>query len=345
VVAALALAGYVLGERADPGLTTEVALVLAYCLGAYASHEPQPALAFGVCAATLLAFRATLHAAVRSVVSDEELRDALLLGVAAVVVLPLVPNRAIDPFGVVNPFRLWRLVVVFMSLSALGHVAQRAVGPRFGLALAGFASGFVSSAATVATMGTRARGEPAQAAAATAGATASSFATLIQLAILVGTADPHLLLRLAWPIGAGAAAALLYAALMTLGTRDTSYQPDRGHAFRFSTAVAFAALVTGVSLISVVVSRWAGPRGVLLAAGVAGLADTHSAAAAVASVSASGQITETLAELGVLIALSTNTLTKAVLAVTSGGARWSIRVIAGLALLMAASWGAYLMAR
>ena len=94
-----------------------------------------------LCVATLLAFWTTLHATVRSVLSELELRDALLLGVAAIVILPLLPNRSVDPLGTVNPFRLWRLVVAFMSLSAFGYVAQRAFGPRYGLALAGFGSG------------------------------------------------------------------------------------------------------------------------------------------------------------------------------------------------------------
>lgn len=155
VVGALAAIGYYLGDRADPGLTTEAALVLTYCLGAFAAREPKIALGAGLATATLLAFRTHLHSAVRSLLSEEELRGALLFGVAAVVVLPLVPNRAIDPLGVINPFTLWRLVVLLMAMSGAGYIAQRAIGPRYGLALAGFGSGFVSSSATIAAMGAR----------------------------------------------------------------------------------------------------------------------------------------------------------------------------------------------
>ncbi|HEX8951132.1 MAG TPA: MgtC/SapB family protein, partial [Polyangia bacterium] len=174
VVGGMAIVGYYRGDRADPGLTTEAALVLTYCLGALAIGAPKVALAAGLAAATLLAFRTTLHSAVRSVLSGEELRDALLFGVAAVVVLPLVPNRTIDPLGVINPFTLWRLVVVLMAMSGAGYVAQRAIGPRYGLALAGFGSGFVSSAATIAAMGARARAEPELLRPAVAGAAAST---------------------------------------------------------------------------------------------------------------------------------------------------------------------------
>lgn len=105
-------------------------MLVTYCLGVLANHEPKAALADGLCTATLLAFRTGLHSFVRSVFSDDELRDALLFGVAAVVVLPLVPNAALDSLGVFNPFVLWRLVVLVMGMSGAGYIAQRLIGPR-----------------------------------------------------------------------------------------------------------------------------------------------------------------------------------------------------------------------
>ncbi len=341
MVGAVALVAYLIGDRSDPGLTTEVALFLTYCLGALAVQNPTLALACGLSVATLLAFRASLHAAVRSLLSEEELRDALLLGVAAVVILPLLPNHAIDSLGVVNPFRLWRLVVVFMGMSAFGYLAQRAIGPRYGLALAGFGSGFVSSAATIAAMGARVRADASVRDPAIAGAAASTVATLIQLALLVGAADPQLLAQLAWPLGAGGVIALVYAGLQTWRAHSVGVAIERGHAFRISTALAFSALVTGVSLVSTLAMRWAGRGGLLVTAGIAGFADTHSAAAAVASVAAGGQVPMAVAEIGVLLAFTANTLTKCALALGSSRGVFSGRIILGLTLVLCAVWGAF----
>ena len=340
-VGAAGMSSVLRGAPSNAGLTTSLSLLLTYCLGALALREPSLAIACALCTATLLAFRTTLHKAVRSVLSESELRDALLLGIAALVILPLLPNRAIDPLGVLNPFRLWRLVVAFMSMSAVGYVAQRAMGPRYGLALAGFGSGFVSSAATVAAMGARTRSDGAVLGPAVAGAAASSVATVVQLAILVGAADPTLLARLGWPLGAGGVVALGYTILQTRRTHGGQAATERGHAFSLSSALLFASLVTVVSVISTVAMRWAGRAGLLVATALAGLADTHSAAAAVASVSGGGQISNSVAEVGVLIALTTNTLTKCSLAVTSGTKAYAIRVVGGLILMMAASWVTY----
>ncbi|MCP2871735.1 DUF4010 domain-containing protein, partial [Salmonella enterica subsp. enterica serovar Typhimurium] len=86
--------------------------------------------------------------------------DGLLLAAAALVILPLVPDRAVDPLGAINPRTLWKLAVLMMAINACGHIALRAAGPALGLSFAGFASGFVSSTATIAAMGAEARRNP-----------------------------------------------------------------------------------------------------------------------------------------------------------------------------------------
>jgi uncharacterized membrane protein (DUF4010 family) len=140
-VALGALTAYGLGDRKDPGLTGEVTLVATFSLGVLAQTRPVVAFETGVVIAALLAFRVQLHTFVRKRISDQELLDALTFAVAAVVILPLLPNRAVDPFGLLNPFTLWRLAVVAMALSFLGYGAQRLLGGRNGLLVAGLAAG------------------------------------------------------------------------------------------------------------------------------------------------------------------------------------------------------------
>ena len=115
--------------------------------------------------------------------------------------------------------------------------------------------------------------------------------------------------------------------------------PAKGRAFKLSTAIFFATLVTLVAFISTLAGRWIGPAGAIGAAALAGFADAHAASAAVASVAASDQLGLAGAQLGVLLALSTNTITKAVLAATSGPRSFSVRVILGLGLVLLVTWG------
>jgi len=342
VVGAIATVAYWLGNREDPGFTTEVTLVLTYVLGALAERQPHTALAAGICVAALLALRAPLHRISRNVLSDDELRDALLFGVAAVVVLPLLPNRPIDPFGVLDPFTLWRLVVVLMAMSGAGYVAQRVLGPRFGLALAGLAGGFVSSSATVAAMGARARTDPDVVRPAVAAAAASTLSTFIQLAILAGTAYPPLLALLAWPLGAGGTVAAIYAAIQTWNARRAQAHTTTGGAFRPGLALLFATLVTAIGFVAALARDFLGSAGAIVTASVAGLVDAHASTAAVGSLAASGHMHLAAAAFAVLAAVTTNTATKVVLAITSGPRSYWTRVCIGLAAVLAATWTAAL---
>ena len=166
----------------DPGLTTEIALVLTLALGGLAMREPGLAAALSVVVAILLAARAPLHRFVRDVLTEVELRDALILAAATLIVWPLLPDRYLGPLSAINPSKIWTIVILLMAIGAGGHIAVRALGARFGLPVSGFASGFASSAATIGAMGARAKANRDLTRPAAAGAVLSNVATAIQLA-------------------------------------------------------------------------------------------------------------------------------------------------------------------
>ena len=177
---------------------------------------------------------------------------------------------------------------------------------------------------------------------AVAGAVASNVATLLQLMILVGTADPKLLLRLALPLAGAGVTALAYALLQTWRARGAEAAADRGHAFRLTSALFFAGLVTLLSLATILVQRLGGVASVLVTSALAGFVDAHAPAAAVSSVYASGQISLQGAEYAVLLALTTNALTKCGLALASRCAPYARRVIIGVVLSIGAAWVVFL---
>jgi uncharacterized membrane protein (DUF4010 family) len=331
-------------KEPDPGLTTEVALVLAFALGVLSQEAP--ALAFGAALVTsaLLALRARLHGLARKLFSDRELQNALVLGVSAVLVLPLLPDRPVDPYGAISPFDVWKLVVVVMGVSALGALAQHLVRPRTGLTIAGLASGFVSSAATVASMGRLASAEPKVLAAAVSGATASTVATFVQLALLLAASGPALLGTMAVALLAGGVTALGVAALFTRRAGRAEAPPVRsGGAFRLVDAVVFAVAVTAISFVAAVVQRRFGSAGVLLTAAVSGFADVHAVSGSVGALSARSAVPLREAGVAVLLALSTNAVTKVVLAATSGSRAYGVRILAGQVAILAATWAGWLL--
>ena len=113
VVAAI-IASYRRTRSDDPGLTTEVAMLATFLLGVLAMRSAGLAAALGVVVAITLASKSRLHHFSREHLTPQELHDALLLVAAAFVVLPLLPDRPIDPWDAINPRRLWTLLVAVM---------------------------------------------------------------------------------------------------------------------------------------------------------------------------------------------------------------------------------------
>jgi uncharacterized membrane protein (DUF4010 family) len=337
-IALAALAAYWLGDRKDPGLTGEVALVVTYALGVLAQTRPALAFEAGVVVAALLAFRVQLHRFVRDRITDQELLDALTFAIAAVVILPLLPNRPIDPFGLLNPFTLWRLAVVAMALSFLGYVAQRLLGGRYGLLAAGLAAGLVSSTAAVAAMGARAKGQPALAPASAAGAIASMIGSLGYLVAIIGAVSPPLIVALALPLGFAAFLMLVYAIWLVRRTPKTADGETVGRAFNGAAVLLFVALVGAFSLVSELLIRWLGAPGALIGSAVMGFADAHAASVSMATLLAGGRVTVAAAAIGVVLTLTTNMAVKAPTAFVTGGRAYGRQVTIGVVLLIAGLW-------
>jgi len=347
-VAAFAAVGHWRSRDRDPGVTTEIALVVTVLLGGLAVRDAAVASALGVCVAILLAARTRLHRFVKRVLSEDELEDGLVLGAAALVVLPFLPDRPMGPFDALNPHTLWLIVVLVMAIGAAAHVASRALGTRYGLPLAGFVSGFVSSTATIGAMASRAVREPSAARPAAAAAVLSTVATVVQLTAVVAVTSAAALAAV-WPAlaGAGVAAVAWGAVFTVLGLRapPSTMEADPGRVFSIRAAVGFAAIVAVMLVVSAAVSRWAGDAGLVVACALAGLADTHAAAVSAASLVRARQIDAGASVLPVLAAFTTNALMKSAFAVFHGDRRFVLQVVPGIALTVAGAWGALLLTR
>ena len=333
-----ALASYRSSQGRDPGLTTETAMLVVFLLGVLAMRELALAAGLGVAVAVLLAAKARAHHFVRKVLTSQALRDALLLAAAATVVLPLLPDHPIDPWRVLNPRKLWLLAVIVMAISAVGHVARRAFGARDGLLLAGFAGGFASSTATIASMGARARRDPSLAMACAGGGVISNVSTVVQLGVVVGLLSPPLLAHL-WP-------ALLVSGVVVVGFALLAARAARsvpadlaapvGRAFEPRQALLFVAILSVVMVASAAAQAWLGHAGLGVTLALSGLVDTHAAAASAAQLVEAGRVAPQTALTGIALAFATNSATKLGVAWASGGRAYALRLLPGVVAMLVA---------
>ncbi|OWW21946.1 MgtC/SapB family protein [Noviherbaspirillum denitrificans] len=327
----------------DPGITTALALFLTYLLGIVAAMNAELASAGFVVVACLLAGKTRLHHFATKTLTSVELRDGLLLAAAALVIYPLIPNRTISFLANANPNHLWRLIVLLMTLQAVGYVALRVMGPRFGLAIAGLASGVVSSSSTMGAMGARSKAEPHYAAAYAAAALCSNLSSMALL-VAVGMAIDPAAVTASWPAMAGVMAGSGLSACIAVIAQPALDAPNvpSQKVFSVRQAVGFAALLTALTAVVSLATKHFGSAAAELGAAIAATVDMQAAGAVLFSLFAGQSVDAGALNRGLAIAITANAVSKMVIACAAGNRAYGLRTSAGLAVAITVVWVATL---
>jgi uncharacterized membrane protein (DUF4010 family) len=324
----------------DNSATSAVAGMLVFTLGLYASvGEPAVAAAAAVAATIVLAFKQGLHAWLRSI-TWKEMRSALLILAATCIVLPLIPEGAIDSWGAIEPRSLWALTTLIASASFAGYVALRALGERAGL-MAGAAIGaIVSSTVVTIDLGRRVRAGETDTSNGAAAAGLAAAVSLIRCAAVASVFSMAIVVRLLPVIGAAVIACL--AGAWVLARRSPSIGATSSYAklrspLDLMSVAQFAMLLSMLTIGANFVSRIYGSYGLGIFAGTAGLVDVDAVTLAVGRLVPSGLASEK-AVAAILIAVLANQIFKLVAVALAGGIGFAIRF--GAIVLAAAATGA-----
>jgi uncharacterized membrane protein (DUF4010 family) len=285
----------------------------------------------------LLVEKSRLHALVGRV-DDEEMRAAARFGVMAVVILPLLPEGPLGPFGGIRPRALWQLVLFFSGLSFAGYLARRIFGAGRGYPLAGLLGGLISSTNVTFTFARLSRHEPTLAAPLAMGAIAACtvlFPRVMIAASVLNLSVARLLLPyLAAPFIIGAVALALWWRRSDGAVR----QPEQpANPLQVGPALQMAAIFQVVLFIVGSVGRVFGGSGLRVAGAVLGLTDVDALTISMTTTAAAANGPAVAAE-AIAIGILANCLMKLVLAVALGAPRFA-RATATMLAVMAAAIG------
>ena len=319
------VASYVLAARVQPdalGLTTELAAIAICLLGAMVmlGHR-EIAVALTIAIAAALAYKRPLHEMV-SQLDAEDLYAGVRLLAATFIVLPLLPDRAIDPWGALNPQKLWLLVLLISGLSLVGYVAVRLLGPNRGIPLTGLTGGLVSSTAVTLSFArqSREKGHARSAPAFACGILIAWGVMFLRVLATVLIVNRALLPRLVLPFLGMAAVGAGFAWVMYRRAADGG--PAGGgvplsNPFSLTSAAKFAALFALVLLLVAIVQQHFPPEGVYVVAALAGTTDVDAITLSMSGYARRGEVD--VAVTAIVIAALTNTVVKALM-VTGLGA-------------------------
>lgn len=350
IVGALVVAGYFVAARSDPestGLTTEVAAVVVFLLGAMVMlGHLELAIGLGVITAAVLAYKQPLHRFVDKLGWDDVYAGLRLL-IATFIALPLLPDRPVDPWGALIPYSLWLLVILISGLSLVGYVLTRLLGPARGTALTGLTGGLVSSTAVTLSFAREGRDNPNSATPLTCGILLAWAVMFLRVIVLVAAVNRPLLAHMLAPfvvmaaVVGGFAAFLYYRGGRTDGVAakaDLKVQ----NPFSLTAAAKFAAVLAFVLLAVKIVQEHFPPSGLYAVAAFAGLTDVDAITLSMSEFAKSGDAR--LAVIAIVIAALVNTVVKCGIAFVVAGAAFARPLlIATAATLLAGLGAAYLL--
>lgn len=328
-------------DTLDTGITTEVAALLMYGVGVLvASGATLESVVLAGAVAVLLHWKQPLHRWVKQMGQDD-VNAVFRLVLIALVILPILPNRAFGPYGVLNPFQIWLMVVLIVGLSLAGYVAFVLFGSRGGAVVSGVLGGMISSTATTVSYSRRSAAEPDRSPAAAVVVMLASVVVFGRVLVEMGLVAPSHLGALAPPMVAMMVIMAVVAGVLVFTARDSREREvrDRQPPSDLKAAVVFGLLYAAV-LLAVALARTHLGEGALYAvAAVSGLTDVDAITLSTAQMVALDGLDPAQGWRLILVGTLSNLVFKAGMVTVLGHRRLRGRILAAFGVSFAAGVG------
>jgi uncharacterized membrane protein (DUF4010 family) len=255
-----------------PGITTEIALLLMFGVGAYLVVGYRAvAVAIGGGCAVLLQFKSQLHG-ITAKLGAGDLTAIMQLALISMVILPVLPDRTYGPYAVFNPRQVWLMVVLIVGLSLTGYIIYKFVGERAGIVLGGILGGVISSTATTVSYARRTVAMPGASRPAAVVIMIASTIMFARLLIEIGAVAPAFLPIASAPILALAGLMAALSLSLWLWRRDgPNSMPLQENPSQLKSALMFGAIYALALFAVAAAKQHIGDKGLYVVAGIAGL--------------------------------------------------------------------------
>ncbi|MBU0751554.1 MAG: MgtC/SapB family protein [Gammaproteobacteria bacterium] len=339
VVGAMMIAAVNLGppEDGDPGTTSVVAAMVCFGLGATVWYgHAELAVMLAIATTALLYFKAQLHG-ISSSLTHRDLISILQFAVLSFVILPILPDTNFGPYGTLNPYQVWWMVVLISGVSLAGYAALRIAGSRHGAAMIGIFGGFASSTATTLVFARHAAQREDLIRSATLVILLANLVVMLRLWLVSAAVAPGLMLPLAMVLGAGLAGGLVVTLYgwRRLGSQGNLPMPEIKNPTELRTALGFGLLYALVLFLSALLQDIAGNSGIYLVALASGLTDVDAIALSSLRLHNLEKIVAEQAVIAIALAVLANLVFKTGLVIAIGGMALARHVLPGMVAIAA----------
>ncbi|MFH0961603.1 MAG: DUF4010 domain-containing protein [archaeon] len=313
-----------------PGLTTSTAFVLLFCLGLLVELGLfLEAIAASIILTLLLAIKPFAKFFVKHL-SEKELIETLALGFFSFIMLPVLPNRSIDPWGIFNPFVVWSMTLLVLALGFAGHLVARIFKEtRVSAGIIGAAGGLASLIATTFAVSENARKDRSLSDGIALVLSVAFSVTTVRVLLLSLVGSREVFAYLIFPL------IFVSAVSLALSMRSGNFSGSRKRIslgmkktspFSFSTAIRFTVLFTGLVILFKLLMTFFGKYGLYAAAAFAGFGSLNALVVSITSLSAVGSISPLEAAVAILIGCLSSAVVNLALAYRIGGAQLGSKV-------------------
>lgn len=326
----VALTWYGRSKQGHTGLTSEIALLIAFAAGALAgAHMVRAALGVAVITAALLSLKGTLRSYLEQV-SRVELSAFIKFALIALVLLPFLPDRDMGPNGVLNPQGIGVVVVIVSALSFVGYFLVKFIGEGRGILLTALFGGLFSSTSVTWVYAARSREQgEALAKPYAAGIAIASAVMFVRVAIVASIFNVAVFGHVVLPCVLMAAVELGFAwAVMHKGVpQPTGKALELRDPLNILNALSFGVLYVSISLAVYYAEVWLGDKGLVLSGIISGFADVDAINIAMSKLALDPSKLK-IATLVIIAAVLSNTMVKLGITLVRGSTQ--VRKLAGL---------------
>lgn len=323
-------------EKPDPGMTTEAAALVMFLLGALVVVGPMVvAVVCTGAVALLLHFKEPLHKTIR-LIGEKEIHAVMQFVLIALVILPVLPDKTYGPLDVLNPYKIWLMVVLIVGISLVAYAAVKILGSRVGALLAGVLGGLISSTATTVSYARKSREVPEASGLATAIVLIASTIVFGRILIEAAIVAPGVIWQIAPPLLTVAAMMGVLGIISFFFThRAAPPIPLQGEPSELKTAIVFGALYAVILFAVALSKKHFGDTGLYIVAAISGLTDMDAITLSTANLIKDGTLESTTGWRLILVASMANIIFKgwAVMMLGSAALRRNIVFNFGLVLI------------
>lgn len=336
----IALANWMETEKEDPehgaGITSEVAALLVFGISAYLIHgEKALAVVSAGVIALLLHYKDPMHAFVGKM-SEGDVHAIMRFVLISLVILPVLPNETYGPYDVLNPFKIWLMVVLIVGIGLFAYIAYKLFSAKAGTLLGGIFGGLISSTATTISAARDTKGSPSRATAAALIIMIATAVSIVRILLEVfAVANPFFLSILApFSVLLGVFLVLTFL-LYRKKSGEIVGREEPGNPAQLKPAIIFGLLYAAILLAVAATGEEFGEGGLYVVAVLSGLTDVDAITLSTAQMMNRDRIEVDTGWRLIMVATLANTLFKGGVVALLGGMALlkRIAVLYGIAIL------------